>query len=241
MTQAPSPRTDRGPDQLRSVTLERGVAPYAEGSCLITAGQTKVLCTATIQEGVPEWRKGAGLGWVTAEYAMLPRATHQRTGRERGRVGGRTQEIQRLIGRALRAAIDFAALGERTILVDCDVLVADGGTRTASITGAAVALEDACRWLVDQGRLERSPLRQLVAAVSVGIVGGESRLDLDYSEDVAADVDMNIVALEDGSLVEVQGTAEGQAFSRRQLDELIDLGLAGIEDLVRRQRDALRA
>lgn len=241
MTQAPSPRTDRGPDQLRSVTLERGVAPYAEGSCLITAGQTKVLCTATIQEGVPEWRKGAGLGWVTAEYAMLPRATHQRTGRERGRVGGRTQEIQRLIGRALRAAVDFAALGERTILVDCDVLVADGGTRTASITGAAVALEDACRWLVDQGRLERSPLRQLVAAVSVGIVGGESRLDLDYSEDVAADVDMNIVALEDGSLVEVQGTAEGQTFSRRQLDELIDLGLAGIEDLVGRQRDALRA
>mgnify|MGYP001371816779 FL=1 len=241
MTQAPSPRTDRGPDQLRSVTLERGVAPYAEGSCLITAGQTKVLCTATVQEGVPEWRKGAGLGWVTAEYAMLPRATHQRTGRERGRVGGRTQEIQRLIGRALRAAVDFAALGERTILVDCDVLVADGGTRTASITGAAVALEDACRWLVDQGRLERSPLRQLVAAVSVGIVGGESRLDLDYSEDVAADVDMNIVALEDGSLVEVQGTAEGQTFSRRQLDELIDLGLAGIEDLVGRQRDALRA
>ena len=241
MTQAPSPRTDRGPDQLRSVTLERGVAPYAEGSCLITAGQTKVLCTATIQEGVPEWRKGAGLGWVTAEYAMLPRATHQRTGRERGRVGGRTQEIQRLIGRALRAAVDFAALGERTILVDCDVLVADGGTRTASGTGAAVALEDACRWLVDQGRLERSPLRQLVAAVSVGIVGGESRLDLDYSEDVAADVDRNIVALEDGSLVEVQGTAEGQTFSRRQLDELIDLGLAGIEDLVGRQRDALRA
>lgn len=241
MTQVSSPRTDRGPDQLRSVTLERGVAPYAEGSCLITAGQTKVLCTATIQEGVPEWRKGAGLGWVTAEYAMLPRATHQRTGRERGRVGGRTQEIQRLIGRALRAAVDFAALGERTILVDCDVLVADGGTRTASITGAAVALEDACRWLVDQGRLERSPLRQLVAAVSVGIVGGESRLDLDYSEDVAADVDMNIVALEDGSLVEVQGTAEGQTFSRRQLDELIDLGLAGIEDLVGRQRDALRA
>lgn len=240
MTQA-SPRTDRGPDQLRSITLERGAAPYAEGSCLITAGQTKVLCTATVQEGVPEWRKGAGLGWVTAEYAMLPRATHQRTGRERGRVGGRTQEIQRLIGRALRAAINFAALGERTILVDCDVLVADGGTRTASITGAAVALEDACRWLVEQGRLERSPLRQLVAAVSVGIVGGESRLDLDYSEDVAADVDMNIVALEDGSLVEVQGTAEGQAFSRRQLDELIDLGLAGIEDLVRRQRDALRA
>lgn len=241
MTQVSSPRTDRGPDQLRSVTLERGVAPYAEGSCLITAGQTKVLCTATVQEGVPEWRKGAGLGWVTAEYAMLPRATHQRTGRERGRVGGRTQEIQRLIGRALRAAVDFAALGERTILVDCDVLVADGGTRTASITGAAVALEDACRWLVDQGRLERSPLRQLVAAVSVGIVGGESRLDLDYSEDVAADVDMNIVALEDGSLVEVQGTAEGQTFSRRQLDELIDLGLAGIEDLVGRQRDALRA
>lgn len=232
-------RTQRRPDELRTVSLERGAAPYAEGSCLIAAGETRVLCTASVQEGVPDWRRGAGAGWVTAEYSMLPRATLTRTARERGKVGGRTQEIQRLIGRALRAAIDLEALGERTILIDCDVIVADGGTRTACITGAAVALHDACTWLVSQGILSANPMRELVAAVSVGIVAGEPRLDLEYTEDVAADVDMNIVALESGGLVEVQGTAERNSFSRAQLDALLDLGISGIERLFRLQHDAL--
>ncbi|HEX7049454.1 MAG TPA: ribonuclease PH [Longimicrobiales bacterium] len=237
----PAPRTGRRNDQLRPIHLERGVAPFAEGSCLIAAGETRVLCTATVQDGVPDWRRGAGAGWITAEYAMLPRATSRRTARERGKVGGRTQEIQRIIGRSLRAAVDLAALGERTILIDCDVLVADGGTRTAAITGAAVALHDACRWLVDQHALERTPMRELVTAVSVGVVGGEPRLDLEYVEDVAADVDMNIVALESGLLVEIQGTAERKGFSRDRLDQLIDLGLAGIDGLLRAQHAAIRA
>ncbi len=232
-------RSGRRPDELRPVSLEPDVAPYAEGSCLITAGETKVLCTATVQETVPEWRKGAGIGWVTAEYAMLPRATMKRTERERGRIGGRTQEIQRLIGRALRAAMDFDALGERTILIDCDVIVADGGTRTASITGAAVALHFACQRLAREGKVPRNPMPRLVAAVSVGLVNGEPRLDLDYREDVAADVDMNLVALDDGSIVEIQGTAEGKTFDRPQLDRLIDLGLAGIDELIRLQRHAI--
>jgi len=236
---APTPRQDRRADELRPVRLERAVAPYAEGSCRITAGRTQVLCTASIQEGVPEWRRGVGQGWLTAEYAMLPRATHQRTRRERGQLGGRTQEIQRLIGRALRAAIDLSLLGERTILIDCDVLVADGGTRTAAITGAAVALHDACRWLEDHALVERSPFREFVAAVSVGIVAGEPRLDLEYVEDVAAEVDMNIVALASGGLVEVQGTAERQSFSRSQLDSLVDLGLHGIRELLAAQREAV--
>ena len=235
----PVARAKRGPGELRPVSLERNVAPYAEGSCLITAGNTRVLCTATVQEGVPDWRRDAGAGWVTAEYAMLPRATLQRTPRERGKVGGRTQEIQRLIGRALRAAVDLEALGERTILIDCDVLVADGGTRTAAITGAAVALHDAGSWLVRQGVLATHPMRELVAAVSVGIIAGEPRLDLDYAEDVAADVDMNVVALESGGLVEVQGTAERHSFSREELDTLLDLARAGIEQLFRLQHDAL--
>jgi ribonuclease PH len=234
-----TPRQDRRADELRPLRLERAVAPYAEGSCRITAGRTQVLCTASIQEGVPDWRRGAGQGWLTAEYAMLPRATHQRTRRERGQLGGRTQEIQRLIGRALRAAIDLSLLGERTIVIDCDVLVADGGTRTAAITGAAVALHDACRWLEDRALVERSPFRELVAAVSVGIVAGEPRLDLEYVEDVAAEVDMNIVALASGGLVEVQGTAERQSFSRSQLDSLVDLGLRGIRELLEAQRAAL--
>lgn len=232
-------RTDRAPDELRVTRFERGAAPYAEGSCLITTGMTRVLCTATVQDGVPDWRKGAGAGWVTAEYAMLPRATHQRTSRERGRVGGRMLEIQRLIGRALRATIDLEALGERTILIDCDVLVADGGTRTASITGAAIALHDACEWLRERGEIERNPVRELVAATSVGIIDGEPRLDLDYAEDVGAEVDMNIVALESGALVEVQGTAERKSFDRKQLDELLDLALGGIRKLNELQRNLL--
>lgn len=219
--------------------MERGVAPHAEGSCAITAGRTYVLCTASVEEKVPDWRKGAGAGWVTAEYAMLPRATHTRNRRERGSVGGRTQEIQRLIGRALRASIDLSALGERQIIVDCDVLVADGGTRTAAISGAAVALHDACSLLVREGKLERNPMLELVAAVSVGVIGGEPRIDLEYSEDVIADVDMNLVALESGGLVEVQGTAEHNSFSREELEALLDLGLAGINQILALQHQAL--
>lgn len=233
------PRTDREPNQMRGIRLERGIAPHAEGSCLITAGRTKVLCTASVEEKVPEWRKGAGAGWVTAEYAMLPRATHTRNRRERGGLGGRTQEIQRLIGRALRASIDPAALGERQIIVDCDVLVADGGTRTAAISGAAVALYDACGFLMREGRIPANPMTQLVAAVSVGVVEGEPRLDLEYSEDVIADVDMNLVMLESGGLVEVQGTAERNSFSRAELNALIDLGIAGIAQILALQRHAL--
>jgi ribonuclease PH len=232
-------RTGRSNTELRTTTLIRNAAPYAEGSCLITTGQTRVLCTATVSEGVPDWRRGRGAGWLTAEYAMLPRSTHTRTPRERTKLGGRTQEIQRLIGRALRAAIDLNALGERTILVDCDVLTADGGTRTAAITGAAIALHDACSWLVAKGLLATSPLRQLVAATSVGILAGELRLDLAYEEDVAADVDLNLVALESGGIVEVQGTAEGESFTREQLDSLLDTARAGIAQLFARQRAVL--
>jgi ribonuclease PH len=231
-------RTARAADELREVHLQRGIAPYAEGSCLIATGMTRVLCTASVQPFVPDWRRGSGLGWVTAEYAMLPRATHTRTARERAKVGGRTQEIQRLIGRALRASIDLAALGERSILIDCDVIVADGGTRTAAITGAALALSDACAWLIERGTLGRSPMRELVAATSVGIVDGEPRLDLDYTEDVRADVDMNLVALESGKLVEVQGTAEHTPFSTSELHTLLDIGMRGIQRLLQFQRDA---
>lgn len=234
-----APREGRRNDELREIRVERAAAPYAEGSCLISAGMTRVLCTASIQTGVPDWRRGSGLGWVTAEYAMLPRATHTRSGRERGKVGGRTQEIQRLIGRALRAAIDLAALGERTILIDCDVLTADGGTRTAAITGAAVALHEACDWIVASGALDRTPMRQLVAATSVGIIDGAARLDLDYHEDVRADVDMNIVALESGRLIEVQGTAEHESFTPDELQQLLRIGLDGIARLIRLQLDAI--
>jgi ribonuclease PH len=232
-------RTTRANDELRQISIERDRAPYAEGSCVIATGMTQVLCTASVQQGVPDWRRGSGLGWVTAEYAMLPRATHTRTGRERGKVGGRTQEIQRLIGRALRASIDLAGLGERSILIDCDVLVADGGTRTAAITGAAIALHDACQWMIDQGQIETSPMRELVAATSVGIIDGQPRLDLDYVEDVRADVDMNLVALESGRLVEVQGTAENQSFSPDELQALLAIGLDGITRLLGFQRAAL--
>jgi ribonuclease PH len=231
----------RSADSLRDVKLETKVAPYAEGSCLITTGQTRVLCTASVEENVPDWMRGKGRGWVTAEYSMLPRSTQTRTARERTKLSGRTQEIQRLIGRALRASIDLNALGERTILVDCDVIVADGGTRTAAITGAAVGLHQACTWLREHGKITTSPMRQLVAAVSVGVVGGEPRLDLEYVEDVGADVDMNIVALENGGLVEVQGTAERNSFTREELDRLLDLGLRGITDLLRLQHAALQS
>lgn len=240
MTDFAQPRADRAPSDLRPVSLERGIAPYAEGSCRVRFGRTEVLCTASIEETVPGWRRGSGLGWVTGEYAMLPRATQSRTSRERGRVGGRTQEIQRLIGRSLRAAIDLAALGERMITIDCDVLVADGGTRTAAITGGAVALAEACDWLVEQGLLEASPVREKVAAISVGIVKGEARLDLEYVEDVAADVDMNVVMLESGGMVEVQGTGEQGTFSRQELDRLLDLATDGIRRLMELQGQALR-
>jgi ribonuclease PH len=235
------PRAGRAFDALRPVRLEPGAAPFAEGSCLVSFGTTRVLCTATVEESVPDWRRGRGSGWVTAEYAMLPRATHRRTARERGKVGGRTLEIQRLIGRALRAAIDLDALGERTILVDCDVLAADGGTRTAAITGAAVAVGEACALLRRRGLVAADPVRELVAAVSVGIVSGEPRLDLEYTEDVAAGVDMNVVALESGGLVEVQGTAEHGTFDRAELDRLLDLALAGIRSLHDAQRAVLAA
>ncbi len=228
----------RAADTLRTVVLTRGWLDHAEGSCLVEFGGTRVLVAASAQEGVPRWRKGSGLGWVTAEYAMLPRATHTRSDREsvKGRVGGRTHEISRLVGRSLRAAVDLKALGENTIAIDCDVLQADGGTRTAAITGAVVALADACRHLKRPQAFVRG-----LAAVSVGLVEGEPRLDLEYVEDVAADTDLNLVATEDGEIVEVQGTAEGAPLRRAELDALIDLGLVGIATLTRLQREALDA
>lgn len=230
----------REPDRLRDVSLELGAAPFAEGSCLIEMGRTRVLCAATAIAGVPSWRQGRG-GWVTGEYAMLPRATPERTPRERGGPRGRTQEIQRLIGRSLRAATELAALGDHTLIVDCDVLLADGGTRTTSVTGGCLALWQALDAMARRGELERNPLRQLVAAVSVGIVDGRAVLDLDYGLDSSADVDFNVVALEDGRLVEVQGTAEGLPFSRGQLDELLDLAGDGIGELLAVQRRTIEA
>jgi ribonuclease PH len=234
------PRTGREPRQLRPLTLERGAAAYAEGSCLVTAGETRVLCAASVEEGVPGWRRGSGSGWITAEYSMLPRATHQRTSRERGQLGGRTQEIQRLIGRSLRGCVDLAALGEWTIRVDCDVLQADGGTRTAAITGGAVALHDAVAWIARRHGLAASPFREFVAAVSLGIVGGELLLDLDYAEDSTADVDLNIVGMEAGGLIEVQGTGERSGFSAAQLGEMVEVGSACIAELHTRQRACVR-
>jgi ribonuclease PH len=225
--------------QLRPVSFERGTAPHAEGSCLVRFGTTTVLCTASVEDGVPSWRKGKGLGWLTAEYAMLPRATHTRSPRERGTVGGRTQEIQRLIGRSVRAMIPDMAFGEFTIKVDCDVLVADGGTRTASITGACVAVVDACAWMVRTGRVATSPVAHHVAAVSVGLVDGAPVLDLDYAEDVRAGVDMNVVMLDGARYVEVQGTGEHATFDRRELDLLLGLAGDGIAALDAAQRAAL--
>jgi ribonuclease PH len=231
----------RAPDTLRPVRLTRGWLEHAEGSVLVEFGRTRVLCAASVTEGVPRWRKGSGLGWVTAEYAMLPRSTHTRSDREsvKGRVGGRTHEISRLVGRSLRAVIDYRALGENTIVLDCDVLQADGGTRTAAVTGAYVALADAVGWLRDHGALTAEPLRGSVAAVSVGIVDGEACLDLCYEEDVRADTDMNVVCTDDGRFVEVQGTAEAAPFDRALLDRMLDLAVSGCAQLSRVQAEAL--
>ncbi|QLQ39575.1 ribonuclease PH [Micromonospora robiginosa] len=234
----------RRPDQLRPVTLTRGWSTHPEGSVLVEFGATRVLCTASVTEGVPRWRKGSGLGWVTAEYAMLPRATNTRSDREsvRGKVGGRTHEISRLIGRSLRACVDLKALGENSIVLDCDVLQADGGTRTAAITGAYVALYDAVTWLAERksltGKVEKV-MHRSVAAVSVGVIGGEPMLDLCYAEDVTAEVDMNVVCTGAGDFVEVQGTGEAGVFARDQLDALLDLGVAGCLELADAQRKAL--
>jgi len=232
-------RVGRSADALRTITFERNAAPYAEGSCLVAFGRTRVLCTVSVEDGVPGWRRGRGEGWLTAEYAMLPRATSTRTARERGQVGGRTQEIQRLIGRSVRAMLDDFAWGEFTLKIDCDVLQADGGTRTAAITGASVAVVDAFDWMVKQGKLNRSPVRRRVAGVSVGIIRGESRLDLEYVEDVVADVDMNVVMSSEGRFVEVQGTGENGTFDRAQLDGLLALATTGLQELDARQRSAL--
>jgi ribonuclease PH len=230
----------RAPDQLRPVEIVANVQQYAEGSVLIKCGNTHVLCSASIENGVPAWLKGRGKGWLTAEYSLLPRATHTRTRRERGGASGRTQEIQRLIGRSLRAAIDLQLLGERTITLDCDVLQADGGTRTAAITGAYVALARAIETLLSDRSLAASPLTTQIAAVSVGIVDGEPLLDLTYAEDSTAAVDCNIVQTVSGAFVEVQGTAEGQPFERQQLDRMLDLGSKGIRELLALQRSSLQ-
>lgn len=241
MKASKSPREGRAHSELRPITLERKVAPYAEGSCLISFGATRVLCTASVEQGVPAWRRGSGEGWLTAEYAMLPRATRTRTSRERSQLGGRTHEIQRLIGRSVRAMLDDFSFGEFTIKLDCDVLVADGGTRTAAITGASVAIVDAFDWMVSTGKLSVTPIKRRVAAVSVGVVDGEPRLDLDYEEDVRADVDMNVVMSSEGRFVEVQGTGEHGTFDRAELDGLVDLAIAGIRTLQAEQTKALSA
>ena len=232
-------RKTRTNDDLRPINLERGVAPYAEGSCLVEFGLTRVLCTASVEEGVPAWRRGRGEGWLTAEYAMLPRATRTRTSRERSQLGGRTQEIQRLIGRSIRAMLDDFFFGEYTIKLDCDVLVADGGTRTASITGACVAAADAFAWLVSSGRVPVSPVKRRIAAVSVGVVDGSPRLDLDYDEDVRAAVDMNVVMSSEGRFVEVQGTGEHGTFDRGEMDALLNLAVKGLVYLDLAQQRAL--
>jgi len=231
----------RADDQLRPVTITRHWLDHAAGSVLVEFGRTRVLCAASASEGVPRWRKGSGLGWVTAEYAMLPAATNTRSDREsvKGRIGGRTHEISRLVGRSLRAVIDYKALGENTIVLDCDVLQADGGTRTAAITGAYVALADACAHLAQRGALAGDPLTGSVAAVSVGVIDGDPRLDLPYEEDVRAETDMNVVMTGAGSFVEVQGTAEGAPFDRAMLDRLLGLAEKGCADLTVMQQDAL--
>src|SRR5213083_293777 len=231
----------RAADALRPVTLTRHYTRHAEGSVLVAFGATKVLCTASVEEKVPPHKRGSGEGWLTAEYGMLPRSTHTRSDREaaRGKQSGRTQEIQRLIGRSLRCVFDLAALGERTISLDCDVIQADGGTRTAAITGAFVAAHDAVSWLIAKDLLDASPIRGFVAAVSVGIVEGTPLLDLDYVEDSACDTDMNVVMTGAGGFVEVQGTAEGAAFTRAEMNQLLDLADAGIRQLIAAQKAAL--
>jgi len=231
----------RAADALRPVLLQRGYTRHAEGSVLVSFGDTRVLCTASVEEKVPPHKRGSGQGWVTGEYGMLPRSTHTRSDREaaKGKQSGRTQEIQRLIGRSLRTVFDLTALGERTIQLDCDVLQADGGTRTAAITGAFVAAHDAVSWLLAQGRIDASPIRDFVAAVSVGVVQGTPLLDLEYIEDVACDTDMNVVMTAAGGFVEVQGTAEGAPFTRAELDALLALADKGIRELVAAQKAAL--
>jgi ribonuclease PH len=231
----------RKADSLRPVTLQRHYTRHAEGSVLVSFGDTKVLCTASVEEKVPPFKRGGGEGWLTAEYGMLPRATHTRSDREaaKGKQSGRTQEIQRLIGRSLRAVFDLKALGERTISLDCDVIQADGGTRTAAITGAFVAAHDAVSWLLQQGRITQSPIRDFVAAVSVGVVEGTPLLDLEYVEDSACDTDMNVVMTGSGGFVEVQGTAEGVPFSRAEMDTLLGLAAKGIGELNALQKQAL--
>ncbi|ACT15121.1 ribonuclease PH [Pectobacterium aroidearum] len=233
--------TGRSAQQVRPLKLTRHYTKHAEGSVLVEFGDTKVLCNATVEEGVPRFLKGQGQGWVTAEYGMLPRATHSRNAREaaKGKQGGRTLEIQRLIARSLRAAIDLKVLGEYTITLDCDVLQADGGTRTASITGACVALADALNQMVANGKLKKNPMKGMVAAVSVGIVNGEALCDLEYVEDSAAETDMNVVMTEDGRMIEVQGTAEGEPFSHEELLSLLALARGGIETIVQAQKAAL--
>lgn len=231
----------RTPAQMRPVTITRHFTAHAEGSVLVEFGQTKVLCNASVVDGVPRFLKGKGQGWITAEYGMLPRSTHSRMNREAasGKQGGRTLEIQRLIGRALRAAVDLTKLGEYTITLDCDVIQADGGTRTAAITGACVALVDALRWLQEQGKLKTDPLKYMVAAVSVGIHEGQAICDLEYVEDSAAETDMNVVMTECGRIIEVQGTAEGEPFSVEQLNEMVTLARHGIREIIDAQKAAL--
>jgi ribonuclease PH len=235
-------RTDgRAPDQLRPTAITREFLLHPEGSVLVEFGATKVICTATVEDKVPQFLKGQGLGWVTAEYGMLPRSTNTRMGRENRGPSGRSQEIQRLVGRALRAVTDRAKMGERTVWLDCDVIQADGGTRTAAITGAFVAAHDAVSWLLAQGKIERSPIKDSVAAVSVGIVEGTPLLDLEYIEDSACDTDMNVVMTGAHGFVEIQGTAEGAAFTRQQMDELMELAAKGIRELIGAQKSTLAA
>ena len=233
--------SQRQPHQLRDIRITRRYTKHAEGSVLIECGDTRVICTASVDEKVPPHKKGSGEGWVTAEYGMLPRSTNERMGREaaKGKQSGRTQEIQRLIGRSLRAVVDLAKLGERTIVIDCDVIQADGGTRTAGVTGAFVALHDAVSWLMQKGLVRENPIKEFIAAISVGIYEGAPVLDLDYAEDSACDTDMNVVMLGNGHFVEVQGTAEGHPFTRAEMDELLELAKAGIAQLIEKQRAVL--
>ncbi len=234
------PREDgRALGQYRPITLTRSYARYAEGSCLVEVGQTKVLCTASVEDKVPPFLKGKGQGWLTAEYSMLPRATHTRSARDTAKPSGRTVEIQRLVGRSLRSVVEMEALGERTITLDCDVLQADGGTRTAAISGAFVALVEALSWMRGKGQLKTLPITEWVAAVSVGVVKGEERLDLAYEEDSSASVDMNVVMTDTGRFIEVQGTAEGAPFDRDRLNRLLDLAHGGIRQMLTKQREAL--